>query len=956
LILFSPVFGAETLIFMENFEDESKQILATPENNPDTSTVAAGNYVVIGGRDDGGTNFNARRIIGSDGLPVRPGGTLTGDWVFGFRDIDFPGIGPRGSEYVGEDINDRTSRLKFPNIDIAGYGHLRVELTVAAGFGAGNEPNDDIYVRARIDGGDWFEIGGFKAPSSNNIPAYYQGPADSVTIATNDNRLILGFFGDWDWPLYGHGSSLELQVTAEGNAGNEDFYVGEVRLYGDTDTRFIDASYFKDEVVEPESGERKNTLTLTLPEPAPVGGAVFSLTPLDSRSASSLTLPADGTTTIPQGQTSLNIPSAILQDGVYTGTKIVDLFVEAPGYTTEQVRVRVENVTPKPRIVFTEVMNVVPGSLEEDLYGDANNDGRRHNTQDQFAEIVNFDTVPVDLSGWRFGDDLADRHLIPDGTILYPNQVLLLFGGGTPIGSFGGATVQLPSGGGNGLGLNINSRAEIAYLNAPFGAAVDLVNLTLIQDDVIAITQELPEGHPGKGVGTSGHMLTKDDPFDYGREFGAANLHSTIAGASQRLFSPGTWFDGTPFFDPENTITLTVEPAVIMETAGANAATGTITLAEPAGAGGYDVTLITNGVTEDDGVITPIEIVLDALVINVPEGQTEVTFNIGAFDDGVLDGDKIVSFDARGGIYALTGFATLTVEDVAVSDLNVVVNEMMTNVTETGTDYNLDGLTDDELGDQYVEVVNNSGRAVDIGGWRLTWDTGGTFAAERAIHTYPEGTFLLDGASILVFGVISDENAADPSFGGALVQTAMNPDGSAKKNGLDMRIDSDFDIKLFNQHGFLVNEIVEIAETSINQGMALTRSPDSTGELALHLEVSPSFLLASPGAMLDGIPFAGNGEVWFTNAFVLVSELDSTGDWTYDPIFGWMSPHTLVSDGGGWMLMLNHNAWWYVAGDSVGGTSIWVWDDELGEEWLFTNYVFYPWMYKDSTQSWFIRE
>ena len=171
-----------------------------------------------------------------------------------------------------------------------------------------------------------------------------------------------------------------------------------------------------------------------------------------------------------------------------------------------------------------------------------------------------------------------------------------------------------------------------------------------------------------------------------------------------------------------------------------------------------------------------------------------------------------------------------------------------------------------------------------------------------------------------------------------------------------MAMESAFVIRLYNQHGFLVDEIVDIADTSINQGMALTRSPDTTGELALHLEVSPAFLLASPGALLDGTPFAGNGEVWFTKAFPEIELIDPTG-WAYDPVFGWMSPASLTSNvGGGWILMLNHNTWWYVPEETLGGTNIWLWDAQLAGEWLFTNYIFYPWLYKNSTMEWFIRE
>ena len=951
ILVSTSLLGQEQLLFMENFEDAAREFQATPENNPDVSQIPAGMYVVIGGRDDGFNNMNARRQIGSDGLQVRAGGTLVGDWVFSMQDIDFGGIGPRGSEYPGEDLNDRNCRLKFPNIDIAGYGDLRIELTIAAGFGAGNEPNDDFYVRIRIDGGDWIEIGGFKAPSSNNVPAYYLGPRDTVTTADLDDRLILGYFGDWDFPLIGHGSIIEIQLTGEGNAGDEDFHIGEVRLYGTPGVKFVDASIQDSAVTEPESGGVANPLTLTLDAPAPAGGVTFSLMPSDSRSASSLSMPANEVT-IPEGQSSAVVPVEIVQDGQFTGVKIVDLYVEAPGYNREQARVLVTNVTPKPRVVITEVQNLVPGTLDTDLFGDANGDGLRHNTQDQYIEIVNLSDFPVDMSGWRIGDDLADRHLVPDGTILAPDQVLLVFGGGTPLGIFGGAIVQLPSGGGNGLGFNINSRAEIAFLNAPFGAAVDLVNLPLIEDDVLAITAGFPEGHKGKDTTGSWHVLSKDDPYDYGREYRETNLHSNIAGSGQTLFSPGVWYDGTPYFTPENVITLTVEPDSVLESAGPNAATGTITLATPAPAGGYEVSLVTSGVMmNEDGSYSPDEIDLDSLTVTVPEGSTQATFAIEAIDDGVLDGDKLVSFSARGGTYALPGSATLTVQDVAVSDLNVIINELNSDVLETGTDYNLDGLVDDELGDQYVELVNMSGRMVNLSGWLLTWDTGGTFAADRPIHWFPQGTWLPDGGSIVVFGKISDAKGKDPTFASSTVQTARAKDGKIKKNGLDMRIDTDFDIKLFNEHGFLVQIIEDIPNSSLYQGMALTRSPDLTGDLSLHLEVSGSFLLASPGTDKDGLAFAGNGTVYLPKKFYNILYVDEQG-LHWDPYFGWMFTGDPMVDTP-WVYNYSLGTWWYVHPASFTG-NIWAYDYAVGA-WTYSNYVYYPWVYNYSSLAWELR-
>jgi hypothetical protein len=925
--------GAEQLLLQEGFETDGDGT----------------RYVVIAGGDDGASDFVARRQVGSAGSTVS-GGTMEGQWFFGFQDLDHA-PGPRGSEWEGEGLTNRDARLKFQDIDISDMGNIRVQMAVANG-GAGNEPNDDFWMRVRFDGGDWIEIGGFKTASSNSRPIYYQGPKDTMTLA-NDPNKIFRFFSDWSWPITGHGSTMELQITVSGNAGNEDHYIDNVRIYGNPEVRFVRATFESGQLTEPESGGVANPLTLTLDEPAPAGGATFSLQPSDTRSGFSLGLPSE-TVTIPSGETSLVVPIEILQDGQYTGTKTVDLFVRAPGYNPALARVIVENVTPKPNVVITEALNVVPGLQPEDLFGDANGDGRYHNTQDQFIEIVNLDTIPVDLSGWRMGEDLADRHLIPDGTILYPKQALVIFGGGVPRGTFGGAIVQLATAGGNGIGLNITSRAEIAYINAPFGAQVDLVNIPLLRADHLAVTDALPEGHAGKGVSASVHR-TSLEPTGPGFTFSQDYIHSIIPEAGERLFSPGTWVDGTPYFDPENEITLTVSSTTIRESDGPNAATGTLTLASAAPAGGLEVTIETDGVVvnERTGTFIPREIDLDSLVIVIPEGQTSADFRIGAHNDGVLDGDKIVSIFARSGPYVLPGFVEMVVEDIAEIDVNVVINEIMSDVVGTAEDFNLDGNAEDSLGDQFVELVNLSDHPVNLSGWHLTWDSGGTFAVPRPITTIPEGTWLPAGGAYVVFGAISDAAAADPFFGGAVVQGAIDEDGLIKGDGVDLQITGQWDIKLYNRHGFLVHEIAEISNAITNQDQAITRAPDLTGDLALHLDAHLNaggfeFLLASPGRDLLGVPFPGNGAIHLPFTFIHIERLFDDGLYL-DPVFGWLGNESPVADSP-WVYVVEKSAYWYIHPASGDG-HIWVYDMSL-QGWYYTHYAAYPWMWDYAASQW----
>ena len=82
---------------------------------------------------------------------------------------------------------------------------------------------------------------------------------------------------------------------------------------------------------------------------------------------------------------------------------------------------------------------------------DANGDGVFTKEADEFVELVNDSvTTSIDLSNWSYidiDDAFTTRHIFAPGTILLPGQALVLFGGGTPTGDFGGSLVFTASSG-----------------------------------------------------------------------------------------------------------------------------------------------------------------------------------------------------------------------------------------------------------------------------------------------------------------------------------------------------------------------------------------------------------------------------------------------------------------------------------------------------------------------------
>ncbi len=112
-------------------------------------------------------------------------------------------------------------------------------------------------------------------------------------------------------------------------------------------------------------------------------------------------------------------------------------------------------------IAFTEVLADPPDGVG----GDANGDATRDASDDEFVELVNRGETPLCLSGWSLGDaEDTERHVFPLGRALAPGRALVVFGGGVPTGTFGGADVQTAAFAGR---LNLSNTGDVLTLRDP---------------------------------------------------------------------------------------------------------------------------------------------------------------------------------------------------------------------------------------------------------------------------------------------------------------------------------------------------------------------------------------------------------------------------------------------------------------------------------------------------------
>ncbi|MFA9213473.1 MAG: lamin tail domain-containing protein [Candidatus Methylacidiphilales bacterium] len=199
-------------------------------------------------------------------------------------------------------------------------------------------------------------------------------------------------------------------------------------------------------------------------------------------------------------------------DSVYGGT--------VKGTKTLTLNIQDDDVPlPSPvDLIFNEILYDPATPLAD---GDANGDGVRDANGDEFIELYNNSTKPIDLSGFKIYDSIAfvsnsPRHIIPNGTILQPQKVIVIFGGGTPTGTFGNAIVQKASGG----QLNITNGGDFINITDSFNIVLLSINIEPWSND--------PNESYTRNPDVSGNFVQ----------------HTKV---NTSKFSPGTKVDGSPF-------------------------------------------------------------------------------------------------------------------------------------------------------------------------------------------------------------------------------------------------------------------------------------------------------------------------------------------------------------------------------------------------------------------------
>lgn len=233
---------------------------------------------------------------------------------------------------------------------------------------------------------------------------------------------------------------------------------------------------------------------------------------------------ASNTIVIPAGGSTATMEITALQDTDEEGNETIVIEISnAVGASIAanqplSIIIEDDDVAQQVQLIFNEVLYDPSNS---GLDGDANGDGAYAQNEDEFIELVNLSSQSLDMSGYMIYDDEnlainSPNHTIPSGTILAPGKALIIFGGGTPTGSFGGAIVQTSTSG----DLNMNNAGDKVTIKDASG------------NEIITFDIEPLSNNPNESY-TRNPDLTGD--FEQ---------HSAN---TSRLFSPGTKIDGTAF-------------------------------------------------------------------------------------------------------------------------------------------------------------------------------------------------------------------------------------------------------------------------------------------------------------------------------------------------------------------------------------------------------------------------
>jgi hypothetical protein len=317
---------------------------------------------------------------------------------------------------------------------------------------------------------------------------------------------------------------------------------------------------------------------------------------LASNDTTEATLPA--TVDIPENVASVDVTVTAQNDSIFDGSQLVAITASQTGHLDGTANLTVtDDFLDVPALTVNEIYH----TPDSDVNGDT-----LANSDDEFVELVNTSGADLDISNWTVSDVGALRHTFAAGTVLAPNQAILVFATLPASPATIGGSLAVACSTGN---LGIAASDSVVIRNS---SAVEIHRINYTS------TPSTPE--------QSLNLVSEPNPSAYLK-------HNDIAGITTDL-SPGTRVDGTPWVVLPS-LTVSVTPATFLENAGVLANAGTVT-ASVAPMTDLTVNLSSSDATE---LTVPATVTLLA-------NTTSVSFNVTPQDEAVVDADAVVTLGA----------------------------------------------------------------------------------------------------------------------------------------------------------------------------------------------------------------------------------------------------------------------------------------------------------------------
>jgi len=550
---------------------------------------------------------------------------------------------------------------------------------------------------------------------------------------------------------------------------------------------------------------------------------------------------------------------------------------------------------------LTLVLNEILADPPEGAAGDANQDGTRSSTQDEFIELVNATSSDLNLGGYQLttrnsnGVDTV-RHTFAAHTVVAPGTAIVVFGGAQAATfdpthpAFAGALVLQASTGALSL--------------ANSGGVVKLL------DSAGALVEQLAYGGAGEPDAGRDQSLTRAPDVT-----GDFSPHKIAPASGGRSYSPGTRLDATSFLNTSPIARIEVAPASASIELGAQQQF----TARAFDANGVELQGVIYGWQTGDARVATID--ADGLARARATGDTRITatarglrslpatlnvraprpkiarvevapltsfvnrgatlqLSARAFDpEGRTVGDAVFSWSSGNSLIANVdpaglargaGIGTTTIT-ASTSDgaggtvagqaslevrVPLILNEILADVPPDDPatpavegDANRDGVRNSD-DDEFVEILNHSQMPLDISGLVVS-------DANARRFTFPANSTLVASGALIVFGGGAPPRD-DPAFGGAGIYTAASLGLNDAGDTLSLKLPlGDAEITIASQ-GF---GTAAAGAPSAPSDQSLTRSPDAAhasqgGDFIPHTQaVNAATRAFSPGTRADGTPF-----------------------------------------------------------------------------------------------------